>query len=45
MDSVKQFKNSPEIREYGRVHKQQQRAKKINLDVLLNNQEAPVFRG
>jgi hypothetical protein len=26
MDTDKQFKNSPEIREYWRIHKQQQRA-------------------
>jgi hypothetical protein len=27
MDSAKQFKNPPEIREYWKIHKRQQRAK------------------
>jgi hypothetical protein len=27
MDTIKQFKNSPEIREYWKIHKRQQRAK------------------
>jgi hypothetical protein len=28
MDTAKQFKNSPEIRKYWRIHKREERAKK-----------------